>query len=246
MSLFVALALGLTAQAADLDQILEEARQTRQVENSIQTVRMTLVSRTGKERVREFETRVKRDGDVVKSWTRFSHPSDVAGTQLVLVDSPDQADEQLLYLPALQRVNRIAGKARKGSFMGSDFAFEDLEISGVDDAEAKLVSEDDARWVIDAVPGGESSYGRVRFTVRKTDKVPERVEFFDDKGAAIKVMTVQETVKDGDVVLPTRSTMEHLQKGTQTRLEVLKHQLDVPAADIPDETFTAAFMERSG
>jgi hypothetical protein len=244
--LLAALSWPAGAEEMDLDQILAEARETRQVENSIQKVRMVLVSRTGKERVREFEARVRRDGEVVKSWTRFSHPSDVAGTQLVLVDHPDAADEQLLYLPALKRVNRIAGRARSGSFMGSDFAFEDLEISGADDAKASLVSETDAHWVIDAVPGGDSSYGRVRFTVRKADKVPTTVEFFDATGAPLKRLTIEDTARAGDVVLPTRSTMEHLQKGTKTRLEVLEHRLNVPADEIPDATFTAAFMERSG
>ena len=234
------------AEALDLDKLIAEAQETRQVENSIQKVRMVLVSRSGSERVREFEARVKTDGEVVKSWTRFSHPSDVAGTQLVLVDNPDTADAQLLYLPALQRVNRIAGKARKGSFMGSDFAYEDLEVSGLEDARHTLVEETDAHWVIDSVPGEGSSYSRMRSTVTKADKVPARVEFFDSKGALLKVLTVEQTAREGEVILPTRSTMENVQKGTQTRLEVLEHRLNVPAAEIPDETFTSAFMERSG
>ena len=80
----------------------------------VQKVRMVLVSRSGSERVREFETRVRRDGEVVKSWTRFSHPSDVAGTQLVLIDHPDQSDEQLLYLPALQLLDQLFAPSTTG------------------------------------------------------------------------------------------------------------------------------------
>lgn len=244
--LLTALLAPAQAQTTDLDAIIREAQETRQVENSIQKVRMVLVSKSGSERVREFEARVKTDGEVVKSWTRFSHPSDVAGTQLVLVDNPSTSDAQLLYLPALQRVNRIAGKARKGSFMGSDFAYEDLEVSGLEDATHTLVEETGEHWVIDSVPGGESTYSKMRSTVTKADKVPTRVEFYDKKGTLLKVLTVQDTARDGDVVLPTRSVMENMQKGTKTRLEVLEHRLNVPASEIPDETFTAAFMERSG
>ena len=247
IALFAACLMGRAdAATTDLDAIIAESQEARQVENAVQKVRMVLVSRSGSERVREFETRVRRDGEVVKSWTRFSHPSDVAGTQLVLIDHPDQSDEQLLYLPALQRVNRIAGKARKGSFMGSDYAYEDLEVSGLDDAQHTLVREDDQLWVIDSVPGGDSSYSRIRSHVSKTDKVPRVIEFFDAKGEALKVLRVSKTERDGDVVLPTVSEMENLKKGTRTRLEVLEHKLDVPAEEIPDETFTAAFMERSG
>lgn len=246
-SFLLALALPVaSAEELDLNKLIAEAQETRQVENSIQKVRMVLVSRSGNERIREFEARVKTDGEVVKSWTRFSHPSDVAGTQLVLVDNPDTADAQLLYLPALQRVNRIAGKARKGSFMGSDFAYEDLEVSGLEEAKHTLVEETAEAWVIDSVPGGGSSYSKMRSTVTKADKVPARVEFFDSKGTLLKVLTVEETAREGDVVLPTRSTMENVQKGTRTRLEVLEHRLNVSGTEIPDETFTSAFMERNG
>ncbi len=89
--------LAADAHAASTpEQILDEARKAQRIDRSIQKIRMTLVSRGGAERVREFELRVRRDGDVLKSWTRFSHPSDVAGTQLVVVDNPDQVDDQLL------------------------------------------------------------------------------------------------------------------------------------------------------
>ena len=94
LAAILTLALGTGADAADrsLDDIVAQAQRYRQVDNSIQRVRMVLVSKTGGERVREFELRIRRDGDVVQSWTRFSQPSDVAGTQLVLVDRPDTAD----------------------------------------------------------------------------------------------------------------------------------------------------------
>ena len=233
------------AAATTPAEILEGARKAQKVDRSIQVVRMTLVSRGGAERVREFELRVRRDDDVLKSWTRFQHPADVAGTQLVVVDPPDRVDEQLLYLPALKRVNRIAGKARSGAFMGSDFRFEDLELAGASDATATLVSEDEATWVLDAVPGADSSYGRLRLHVARADHLPRRVEYFDKKGVAVKVLEVEEVIVDGEAALPRRSTMRDLKRGTSTRMEILSHRLNVPPEEIPDETFTAAWMERA-
>ncbi|MEC7947878.1 MAG: outer membrane lipoprotein-sorting protein [Myxococcota bacterium] len=226
-------------------EILEGARQAQKVDRSIQIVRMTLVSRSGAERVREFELRVRRDGEVLKSWTRFRFPADVAGTQLVVVDNPDRVDEQLLYLPALKRVNRIAGRARSGSFMGSDFRFEDLELAGASEATASLVSEDPSTWVLDATPGQGSSYGRLRMHVARADYLPRRVEYFDKKGAPVKVLVVEEVIVDRGIAIPKLSVMQDLKRGTRTRMEVLSHRLDVPASEIPDETFTAAWMERA-
>lgn len=240
------LALLLPVQAATPEEILEEARAAQRVDSSIQQIRMVLVSRTGAERVRELEMRVRKDGEVLKSYTRFSKPSDVAGTQLVIVDSPDKVDDQLLYLPALKRVNRIAGKARSGSFMGSDFSFEDFELAGTEGGEATILREDEAVWVIETKPGEGSSYSRLLLTVDKADKLPRKVEYFDQKGAALKVLEIKEVSREGGQPFPTLSVMKNLQKGTETRLEVLSHQLDVGAEQIPDETFTAAYMERQG
>ncbi|MFT4978615.1 MAG: hypothetical protein ACI8S6_004525 [Myxococcota bacterium] len=242
----VLLAAALAQQPTTAEEIFERAQQARSIDNSIQTMRMVLVSKSGAERVREMELRVRRDGEVLSSYTRFTSPSDVSGTQLVMVDNPQQADDQLLYLPALKRVQRIAGRARTGSFMGSDFAFEDLELSGAEDAQHTIVSEDAESWVIETVPADSPLYSRIRSTVSRADLVPRQVEYFDKRGELLKRLTITETVLDGETTIPRVSIMENLQKGTKTRLEIMEHQLNVSAEQIPDEVFTAAYMERNG
>ncbi len=230
-----------TAQA---DDIIRRARAAQRVDRSVQSVEMTLEGK-GPPRVRAFELRVRRDPDgLVRSWTRFSAPADVAGTQLVIVDHPSRADEQLLYLPALQRTNRIAGKARSGAFMGSDFAFEDLEVSGADAARHTLQSESATAWVIETVPGPESTYGRLMVTISKADALPREVRFHDKAGAHIKTLTVAEVKVQDGVPVPVVSVMEDHRKGTRTRLVVTSVRLQVPETDVPDELFTAAGMER--
>ena len=244
--LMLLLAAALAQEPTTAAEIFERAQEARNIENSIQTMRMVLVSKSGAERVREMELRVRRDGEVLSSYTRFSAPSDVAGTQLVMVDNPEQVDDQLLYLPALKRVQRIAGRARTGAFMGSDFSFEDLEMSSAGDAQHTIVEQTDEHWVIETVPADSPLYARIRSTVSKADTVPRKVEYYDKKGQLYKRLTITETSRDGDTVVPTTSIMENVQKGTSTRLEIIEHQLNVPPEQIPDEVFTAAYMERNG
>ena len=242
----IALLLSTAASAETAEEIMEKARAARQVDNSVQTVRMVIVSKTGSERVRELELKMKREGDVRKSLARFTSPSDVAGTQLLLVDHPDTLDEQLLYMPAIKRTNRISGKARKGSFMGSDFAYEDMEMSDPPDATHIVTAEDDTTWTIDTKPGEDSSYGRIVTHVTKADFVPRKIEFFDDDGEALKVLEVSKTELDGALTIAVESVMTNLQKGTATRLVVLEHKLNVPAEELPDDVFTKAHMEMGG
>jgi len=63
---------------------------------------------------------------------------------------------------------------------------------------------------------------------------------------AIKQLEILSTEVSGSTVVPTHTVMRNLQKGTRTELVVDSYRLNVPASEIPDETFTAGFMERSG
>ena len=67
---------------------------------------------------------VTDDGD--KSLMVFDEPRDVKGTALLTHAHKQEADDQWLYLPALKRVKRISSSNRSGSFMGSEFSYEDL------------------------------------------------------------------------------------------------------------------------
>ena len=234
-----------TAQSTPRE-IVEKAEEMRRIDNSVQSVRMTLVSKSGSERVREFELKVRRDKDAVRSHTRFVSPADVAGTAMVIVDHPNQIDEQLLFVPALRRVTRISGKARSGNFLGSDFSFEDLELSDADAATHKMLSEDDAQWVVETTPGDNSAYARVVATIRKSDHLPVKVEYYNQKGKAWKRLEVTDTLTSGGATYPKTSVMTDLLRGTHTRMEVLEYRVDVPEEELPDSLFTQTALERGG
>ncbi|MBI1238820.1 MAG: outer membrane lipoprotein-sorting protein [Alphaproteobacteria bacterium] len=75
-------------------------------------------------KLRALEVISDTEGD--KSLTYFLSPADVEGTALLSFTRITEADDQWLYLPALKRVKRIASANKSGSFVGSEFAFEDL------------------------------------------------------------------------------------------------------------------------
>lgn len=236
------------AGAADktAQQILQDARRRYRVENAVQTMKMTLVSKSGNERVRELEIKVRRDGDVLNSYTRFLSPSDVAGTQLVLVDHPDQEDDQLLYLPALERVTRISGKARSGAFMGSDFRYSDFELDTGEGSTHTLLEESAEWWVVETTCAPGDPDAKFVTHISRADSLPRKVEWFDAKGEVTRRMTVERVDMHGDVPVPAISRMEDLKRATSTRLEITRIDLGVTDDQVPDEVFTAAYMERNG
>lgn len=90
---------------------------------------MRLISADGRVRERRLtwqtlEAQSQSEGD--KSLTVFHEPRDIAGTAFLSYTHLNEPDDQWLYLPSLKRVKRIASANKSGSFMGSEFSYEDL------------------------------------------------------------------------------------------------------------------------
>jgi hypothetical protein len=230
-----------SALAADAGQLLRESAQAQPTGNFIQTVRLTSTSKSGKEKVRELV--MKTRGSQGNLWVRgdVTAPEGMAGTRFALTAVAGEKPQMMVYLPAVGTLMHMSGDKRRGSFLGTDFSFEDLAPIDLDTAEHTLVEETDKAWVIDTVPLAESdaTYGRVRTTLSKADRLPRRVLYFDAKGRQVKELVVLDVTDQGGRPMLTRLEMRDLVKGSKTVMEVLEVRLDVPDEELPDALFSS-------
>ena len=124
---------------------------------------MILIDKKKRERIREIQLFVKEYSEVEKSISFFLSPADVKNTSFLSYDWVDKnkEDDSWLYLPALQRVNRIASADKDGSWMGSDFTISDVEGLDINDSKYKIISDNDIVdgfecWKIESLPKNES------------------------------------------------------------------------------------------
>lgn len=89
---------------------------------------MELRTAGGSTSSRRFTTRTLEEPSSrgTKSLLVFDWPGDIRGTALLTHSRANQDDSQWLYLPSVGRVKRIVGSSRSGSFVGSEFAYEDM------------------------------------------------------------------------------------------------------------------------
>jgi hypothetical protein len=160
-----------------------------------------------------------------------------------LVEPKEGTDEQLLYMPAFDKVQKISGSSRKGSFMGSDFSYEDLDLGGRPGDVHKLIEETETTWVIDTTPGEGSQYGRIRATIGRADYVTRSVQYYDTSDEPLKTLEVTSTKDVDGHIVPTQSIMTTLRKNTKTRLEVVDIQLDVTDEALPAASLTRDALE---
>jgi hypothetical protein len=169
---------------------------------------MVLRNKQGRESRRQLRVRVLEvEGDGDKSMFVFDQPRDVEGTALLIYAHKDAADEQWLYLPALKRVKRISSASRSGSFMGSEFAYEDMSAQEVEKytyshlrdepcANAASTNAPLAQGLTCAVSerfptDAKSGYSRqVVWQDRDASRL-WKVEYYDRRNAHLKTLTLE-------------------------------------------------------
>jgi outer membrane lipoprotein-sorting protein len=162
------------------------------------------------------------------------------------VGGADGASESYIYLPALDRVRRVAGGQEQDAFFGSDFSYEDItgltgDIEG-DFTYELLETRDGPSYVIAAVPtdAAGSSYERIVYEVDEALLLPTRIEFYRD-GELFKVMTISQTTVQDGFRLPTEIRMETVTSGSFTTIVQTGFELDT---EIPDDVFTERFLRQ--
>lgn len=125
ITLLISMAIGLLAQSS-----LEIAKKSYEVMSgymsSVSQTTMVLKNTQGAENIRKLEIKKLENSDGDKSFLSFLYPNDIKGTQLLTFESIGDNDKQWLYLPALKRVKRISSSNKSGSFMASEFSYEDI------------------------------------------------------------------------------------------------------------------------
>ncbi len=158
---------------------------------------MVLRNRHGQESRRQLRVKVleaQEDGD--KSLFVFDEPRDVRGTALLVHAHRESADDQWLYLPALKRVKRISSSNRSGSFMGSEFAYEDMTAQAVEKFSYRYLRDEPCGdltcSVTERLPTDKKSGYSRQVVWRDRDELRAwKVEYYDRKDAHLKTLTLE-------------------------------------------------------
>ncbi len=211
---------------------------------------MVIRGRRGEERKRELTiATLDAGGGEERTLVRFESPRDLRGTALLTVTGADGSSDQWLYMPALRRVSRIAGATRRGSFMGSEFAYEDIGVMAVQRYAYRLMQTDtlgglDA-WVVERRPqDGSSLYSRQLVWFDQQEYRVLRIDFYDRDDVLLKTLSLRGYRQyGGEFWRPDEMEMVNHQTGATTLLEWRDY---VFGAGLTERDFEPSRLERSG
>jgi outer membrane lipoprotein-sorting protein len=240
--LLALLPLAALAQPSASDVFDEVERRQNLVTSESAALRMEIVDERGRARTRSMDLRTKLADGRTKSILVFTGPADIRGMGLLTVETSG-GDDQRLYLPALGRVQRIAGQKRGERFAGSDFTYEDLGTRDPDRYDVSMAETTPAAFVFEARPKDEDSdYSRIVLTVDRERYVVQRAEHFDRSGTLAKVLTAADFTE----VVPGgwragRLTMEDVQAERRTVLTFTEREA---GTTLDDALFTERQLQR--
>lgn len=163
--------------------------------DSTAELEMTLKNQHGETSIRKMSLKsIEQLDDGDKSLTVFDSPNDVKGTSFLSFSHSTGNDDQWLYLPALKRVKRISSRNKSGSFMGSEFSFEDLTSFEVEKYSYEYLRDElvdgEKTWVIVQYPLDKNSgYKRRIVWVDQSEYRVRKTEFYDRKNSLLKTLT---------------------------------------------------------
>ena len=242
------LANQMAAQELTGREIIDKAYNQPTGEDQTSNLTMTLINKSGSERVRKIKQFTKDFGDVEKSIMFFTAPADVKNTSFMnwTYDDPDKSDDQWIYLPALKKVKRISSDSKSDYFMGSDFTYDDLGDRKLDDDTHTLLREETIDgidyYVVESIPKDEDyMYSKTVTWIRKDNFIGLKKEFYDEDGELLKILKIKKFEEISGFLVITNSEMENVQKTHRTIMKLDNIQINT---GIPASKFTERMMMR--
>jgi hypothetical protein len=223
-ALLVMLCTGLVL-AADARSILKESENRHRTKTQQYAGDLTVVNKNGKIRKKGWKSFREGYAGDAKNLIRFTDPPEVKGVGFLSLARPGgQNPDQWLYLPSMKRERRIAAQDRDGSFVGTDFNYEDMEEFDHEKYSVALQGEQtidgNPCFVIAATPlekGAKSVYGKKILFVRKDNLYLLREDLYRkaDKEPVKRMILSDLQQIDGHWVA-RKMEMNDLKKGSKT------------------------------
>lgn len=229
-----------------IDKFIENHRRAQQAER----VKMVTLDSAGNVQSTEvLRLFLERDTESY-SLFRVLLPQEVHGTTLVTMMVGDKPASQMIFLPALGEVRDIRGRGQKGSFLGTDFAFEDFlpENPALWNYEREIDETIDGEqcFKIVAVPKDEEAAEQTGYTRRvlwisREDYALVKIDFYDARKNLLKTLLMddfQASTEEGKVRQPKRALMTNHLKGTSSLIRrlVASEEMEITPQDFSRET----------
>ena len=247
MAVLLFLASALCLHAQDAESVIRASRDRIKADTVSTRSKMVIAAKDGSTTERVLDQYSKDGPKGSRTVIVFQSPSTIAGTRFLTMENQGGADDRWIFLPSLGKVRRVAASEGGGSFMGTDFSYDDISSMsrGVElDTHTHLREENyggSPCYVIQSVPKNSSyQYSKMVQWVIKDSKIISKIELYDKKNTLIKTVEMSgiKDVQGRSTVTVTKIITHAAGTSTTINMEIVKYD-----DNIPEKVFTVEFLE---
>jgi outer membrane lipoprotein-sorting protein len=176
-----------------------------------------------------------------KRLVNFEAPGDMKGTRVLVLSR----QQMWVYLPAYNKVRRVASHVTQQGFMGTTYSDEDMSTTYFGAAfEATIIDDQTESVSLKLTPKGgqKSGYQFLEMVIEKKMGLPQEIRYFNGKGVHVKTETRTAYECTEGVCTPGSMKMiDHTRGDTWTSLTVKDRKIN---QGIPDSMFSVRNLER--
>ena len=254
--LVAAVALSAFSFAEDAASIAAKSVSITPPEFSISNISFQFFDKNGKlERDLVVDQFGRNRADLIETVFSFTADADIKNTRLLQAEKKGKQDDKWIFLPSVGTARRVSSAERQKSFVGSEFAYDDMSLRDAAQDTHVMINENVSKkvgattytcWQIESTPvkKGDSGYSkRVQFIDKKT-YLPVFVEYYDRAGKHLKDCLIEEIrtmqgVSGKSYPIRWKVRMNNLVNGRSTLVTLRKQTLDKQVAD---KTFTQGWL----
>ena len=246
--LFALLAGGvITLYAQDAEQIVRSSRDRIKADTVSTRSRMVIRAKDGSTSDRLIDQYSKDGPKGSRTVIVFQRPETVAGTRFLTMENQGGADDRWIFLSGIGKVRRLAASEGSGSFMGTDFSYDDISSAsrGASLDAHTLLREENLNgslcYVIQSVPKDSSyQYSKMILWITKDTNITVKIELYDKRNTLVKVAEMSGLKDVQGRLTVTETKITTLAAGTSTTIFMDIVKYDDP---IPESVFTTAYLE---
>jgi outer membrane lipoprotein-sorting protein len=246
--LFALLVGGVVAMyAQDAEVIVRSSRDRIKADTVSTRSRMVIRAKDGSTSDRLIDQYSKDGPKGSRTVIVFQRPETVAGTRFLTMENQGGADDRWIFLPGIGKVRRLAASEGSGSFMGTDFSYDDISSAsrGASLDAHTLLREENLNgspcYVIQSVPKDSSyQYSKMILWITKDTNITMKIELYDKRNTLVKVAEMSGLKDVQGRLTVTETKITTLAAGTSTTIFMDIVKYDDP---IPESVFTTAYLE---
>jgi outer membrane lipoprotein-sorting protein len=233
--------------AQDATAIMKVARSRNESSSMGTRDRMVITAKNGTTKEMVIDQYSKDGPNGSRTMVVFNSPAGQKGTRFLSMENASGGTDQWIFLPSLGKSRRIASSESGGSFMGTDFSYDDMSLMSreASDDRHSIVRQETlngaACYVIQSIPiKSDYQYSKTVAWVDTASSRIYKVELYDKRGTVVKIleMSSYQNVQGRDT--PKTTKISTVAAGTSTTIYMDRIEYDM---NIPEGVFTQAYLE---